>query len=156
MVGYPYTYGDTLTEEEVGQNVEELVSFFQENPVVGRVASFVFVTFLLPWLFDLTAFAVDDKLVNSLQSKSPTSPPPSGGSCPAPTTLGLPRPRTPLQRALNTGAIGTAIGVLCVNAMWIPSPIAVSICLAAFTGYVVPPAWAITIILRGIRAGTGK
>ena len=154
MVGYPYTYGDILTQEKGLENLEKLVSFFRENPVVGRVTAFVIVSFLVPWLFDLTAFAVDDKLVSSLQSKSPTSAPPSGGSCPAPTTIGLPRPRTPMQRAINTGAIGTAIGVLCVNAMWVPNPIAVSICLAAFTGYVVPPAW--TIILRGIRAGAGK
>ena len=139
MVGFPIDYGDNLTPEQAFKN------FKGHSKEVATT---------LAWMVILGAASAyaEDTLIGSIKSKSPpTSAPPSGGSCPAPTTIGIPRPRTALQRALNTGAIGGAIGVLCVNAMWIPNPIAVTICLAAFTGYVVPPAW--TLIIRGIRAG---
>lgn len=132
MVGYPIDYGDNLTPEQAFKNFK------------GHSKE---VAVTLAWMIILGTFSAsaEDPLVGSVKSKS--------GPGPAPTTLGIPRPKTPMQRAVNTGAIGLSIGVLCLNAMWIPAPIAVGICLAALTGYVVPPAW--SIIIRGIRAGAG-
>ena len=114
MVGFPIDYGDNLTPEQAFKNFK------------GHSKE---VAITLAWMMILgTASAyAEDRLLGSLKSKSsPSLGPPSGGggSCPAPTTLGIPRPQTPVQRALNTGAIGVSIGVLCLNAMWVPSPIA--------------------------------
>ena len=145
MAGFPYDYGDGLSVEEAKTNIIE------HGKLVGMAVLSLVVTVVFNTAPTQAADCKADGLAQSLKSKSrPTRSP---GPGPAPTTMGIPMPKTPLQRALNTGALGTAIGVLCVNAMWLPTPIGVGVCLAAVTGYVVPPAW--TIIIRGIRAGNG-
>jgi hypothetical protein len=140
-MGFPYDYGDELSDLEAQANLQEHLQ------TVGGTVLFL--------ALSAAAAHASDSLAASWQSKSPPAPGPGGpgpGSCPVPpTTMGIPKPRTPLQRALNTGALGVSLAVFCVNAMWTPTPIGVAVCLIAVTGYVVPPAW--TIIIRGIRAG---